>query len=99
MFNLFRKKAAANPYVKYEDAQTYRVRVKTQRHGDMVDIRFTKSAHIGIDDDGNYIFRKPIVSADHFDRGELTIHFDSRYNVTGVQGDGVEFIPVAEWTD
>lgn len=97
MFGLFRKKAAASPYVKQDDAQTYRVRVKTQRHGDEVEIRFTRSAHIGVDDDGNYIFRKPIVSAQHFDRGELVVHFDSRYNVTGVQGEGVDFIPVSEW--
>lgn len=98
MFGLFRKKPAASPYVKQDDPQTYRVRVKTKRHGDIVEIRFTKSAHIGIDDDGNYIFRKPIVSADHFDRGELVVQFDQRYNVTNVAGEDVEFIPVTEWT-
>lgn len=99
MFGLFKKKAAPNPYVKQDDPQTYRVRVRTKRHGDTVEIRFTKSAHIGADDDGNYIFRKPIVSAEHFDKGELTVHFDSRYQVTNLEGEGVEFIPVADWTD
>ena len=99
MFGLFGKKSAANPFVKQEDPQTFRVRVKTRQHGDTVEIRFTKSAHIGIDDDGNHIFRKPVVSADHFDRGELVVHFDNRYNVTSVEAEGVEFIPVVDWTD
>lgn len=62
MFNLF-KKAPANPYVKQDDAQTYRVRVRTRPHGEVVEFRFTKGAHIGIDDDGTYLFRKPVVTA------------------------------------
>lgn len=99
MFNLFRKKPPTSPYVKQDDSQTYRVRVRTRPHGDTVEFRFTKSAHIGIDDDGNYIFRKPVVSAEHFDRGELVVHFDSRYNVTSTQGENVDFIPVIEWED
>ncbi len=99
MFNLFRKKAAASPYVKQDDPQTYRVRVRTHKHRDEVEIRFTKSAHIGLDDDGRYIFRKPVVSSQHFDRGELLVQFDSNYNVLGVEGDGVDFIPVSEWLE
>ncbi|GHF51943.1 hypothetical protein HNQ07_003093 [Deinococcus metalli] len=99
MFSLFRKKAPANPYVKQDDQQTFRVRVRTRPHGDVVEFRFTKSAHIGIDDDGNHIFRKPVVSPRHFDKGELTVHFDRNYTVTGTDGENVDFIPVAEWED
>ena len=99
MFNLFRKKPAAHPCVKQDDAQTYRVRVRTREHGDEVEIRFTKSAHIGLDDDGHYLFRKTVVSAEHFDRGELVVQFDHKYNVQSVSGDRVDFIPVAEWRD
>ena len=99
MFNLFRKKAPANPNVRQDDAQTFRVRVRTRPHGDVVEFRFTKGAHIGIDDDGNHIFRKPVVSPQHFDKGELTVHFDRRYTVTGTTGDNVDFIPVSEWED
>ena len=97
MFNLFRKPAAQNSYVKQDDPQTFRVRVRTHRHGEIVEFRFTKSAHIGIDDDGNHVFRKPVLSPQHLDRGELVVQFDRRYRVTGVQGDGVDFVPVAEW--
>lgn len=96
MFNLFRK-PAAHPYVKQDDPQTFRVRVRTRPHAEVVEFRFTKSAHIGIDDDGRYIFRKPVVSPRHFDRGELLVQFDSRYRVLGVEGDGVDFVPIAEW--
>ncbi|GAA5514107.1 hypothetical protein Dcar01_02859 [Deinococcus carri] len=99
MFNLFGRKKPGNPDVKQEDAQTFRVRVRTLRHGDVVEFRFTKAAHIGVDEDGGYIFRKPVVSPQHFDRGELVVRFDARYNVTATQGEGVEFIPVSEWED
>ncbi|WP_309571989.1 hypothetical protein [Deinococcus sp.] len=99
MFNLFRKKTPPSPYVKQDDQQTFRVRVRTRPHGDVVEFRFTKSAHIGIDDDGNYLFRKPVVSSEHFDKGELTVHFDRNYGVIATDGENVDFIPVSEWED
>lgn len=100
MFNLFgKKKAPANPYVKQDDPQTFRVRVRTLRRGEVVEFRFTKAAHIGADDEGGYLFRKSVVSPEHFDRGELLVRFDSRYNVTGTEGEGLEFVPVSEWED
>lgn len=100
MFGLFGKKSGGkNPNVKQDDAHTYRVRVRTKRHGEIVEFRFTKSAHIGLDDDGNYLFRKAVVSPQHFDRGELLVTFDKRYNVTGTTGEGVDFVPVSEWED
>ncbi len=99
MFNLFRKKAAVHPMVKQDDLQAYRVRVKTVKNQEIIEFRFTKSAHISVDDDGNYIFRKSIVSPNHFDRGEFTVHFDKNYKVLDVSGDQVSFVPVAEWED
>ena len=100
MFGLFGKKAGGkNPYVKREDPQTFRVRVRTRRHGDVVEFRFTKAAHIGADDGGGFLFRKPVVSSQHFDRGELVVRFDSKYNVTATEGEDVDFIPVSEWEE
>lgn len=99
MFGLFGRKKPGHPYVKQEDEQTFRVRVRTLRHGDVVEFRFTKAAHIGADEGGGYLFRKPVVSAQHFDRGELVVRFDARYNVTAAEGEGVAFIPVHEWED
>jgi len=98
MFNLFSKKPPRNLNVKREDDQTFRVRVRTRPHGDVVEFRFTKAAHIGADE-GGYIFRKPVISSQHLDRGELVVRFDSKYNVVATEGEGVEFIPVGEWED
>jgi hypothetical protein len=100
MFKLFgKKKSPANLHVKQDDAQTFRVRVRTRPHGEVVEFRFTKAAHIGVDDDGGFVFRKPVVSPQHFDRGELVVRFDRRYAVTATEGEGVDFIPVTDWED
>ncbi|PYE51110.1 hypothetical protein [Deinococcus yavapaiensis] len=94
----FRRKPPASPYVKQDDPNTYRLRLRTKRHGDVVELRFTKSANIGTRDEGGYVFRKVFVSSDHFDRGEVTVVFDGRYNVTSVEVDGGDAVPVSEWT-
>lgn len=98
MFSLFRKKPLANPFVQQDDPQTFRVRVRTRPHGEVVELRFTKSAHIGMDDAGGYLFRKVVVSPQHFDRGELTVRFGPRYDVTATEGQNLDFVPVSEWT-
>lgn len=98
MFRFLRPQAKSeHPYVKQDDPQTFRVRVRTERSGEVVEFRFTKSAHIGVDDDGSYLFRKSVVSPRFLDRGEFVVRFDSRYRVTDVQGEGVSFVPVSEW--
>ena len=68
-------------------------------YGEIVESRFPKGAHIGLDDDGNYVFRKPVISPQHLDRGELLVQFNNRYQVLSTTGDGVEFVPVAEWEE
>ena len=95
---MFFKRPPKNPYVKQDDQNTYRVRIRTHRHKDEIELRFTKSAHIGIDDDGSYVFRKGFVSDAHFDRGEITVRFDRKYNVTSADADGADLIPVSNWT-
>ncbi|ADV66859.1 hypothetical protein [Deinococcus maricopensis] len=94
---MFFKRTPKNPYVKQDDQNTFRVRLRTARHGDPIEVRFTKSAHIGIDDDGTYVFRKGFVSDPHFDRGELTVRFDRKYNVTSADADGAELLPISDW--
>ncbi|MHA0035799.1 hypothetical protein [Deinococcus sp. PESE-13] len=99
MFGFLRPRRTAHPFVQQDDDQAFRVRVRTERHGEVVEFRFTKSAHIALDDDGNFFFRKPVVSPRWLDRGELLVQFDRAYRVTAVSGEGVTFVPVAEWTD
>lgn len=103
MFKLFRRSAPAGAseagaLVRQDDPQTFRVRVRTRPHAEVVELRFTKSAHIGADEDG-YLLRKAVVSPRHFDRGEVLIRFDTRYRVTATETQGLDLIPVAEWTD
>jgi len=99
MFGIFRKKDATppDPFVKADDNNVFRLRVKTNRFGEMVELRFTKSADISHDDSGGYVFRKAVVSSGRFDRGEVTVKFDSRYKVLEVVGEGVTPIARADW--
>ena len=101
--SLSKRRAAPHPFVRQEDDQTFRVRVRTARHGEVVEFRFTKGAHIALGDepgsDGHFFFRKPVVSPRWLDRGELLVTFDERYRVTGVSGEGLDFVPVAEWEE
>ncbi|MGI8748384.1 MAG: hypothetical protein ACR2J4_08585 [Deinococcus sp.] len=94
---MFFRRPPKNPNVKDEGNGVYRLRVRTQAHGDTVELRFTRAAHIGIDDDGSYVYRKAILSNEHLDRGEVVVRFDRRYTVTGTEVSGGSFIPVPEW--
>ncbi|WP_161883589.1 hypothetical protein [Deinococcus alpinitundrae] len=95
----WRKKVPANPNVLDVGGGVYNVRVRTLRHGDEVALRFTKSAHIGVAEEGKgYVLRKPVVSTEHFDRGEIAVFFDANYRITSTEAEGVEFIPVSEWS-
>lgn len=97
---MFFRRAPKSPdaaFVKQDDPNTYRLRVRTARHGDEVELRFTKSAHIGAADEGGFVFRKVFVSAEHFDRGEVVVRFDARYQVTGVEVEGGAAVPVSDW--
>ena len=93
----FRRKPPRNPHVKQDDGNTYRLRLKTKRHGEIIELRFTKSAHFGVSDEGGYVYRKAFVSPAHFERGEVTVHWDNRYNVTTTEIEGGELIPVQDW--
>jgi hypothetical protein len=96
---MFFRRSPKSPYIKDDGNGVYRLRVRTAKHGDTVELRFTRSAHIGIDDDGNYVYRKAILSSQNLDRGEVTVHFDRRYNVTRTEAEGGEFIPFREWEE
>ena len=97
---MFFRRAPKSPdaaFVKQDDTNAFRLRVRTARHGEIVELRFTKSAHIGAADEGGYVFRKAFVSPERFDRGEVVVRFDARYRVTGVEVSGGEAVRVSEW--
>lgn len=86
-----------NKYLKIEDKNVFRLRVRTLKHGDIVELRFTKSSDIAADDKSGYIYRKMVVSSQHCDRGEVTVRFNQGYRVTEVIGDGVEPVLLSDW--
>ena len=99
-WKLFANKGPANPNVKDAGQGVYLVRVRTLAHGDEVQVRFTKSAHIGVAEEGKgYVLRKPIISSEHLDKGEIAVFFDANYRITGTEAQGVAFVPVKEWPD
>ena len=94
---MFFRRPPKNPNIKDDGNGVYRLRVRTARHGDTVELRFTRAAHIGIDDDGSYVYRKAILSSQNLDRGEISVRFDKRYAVLSTEVEGGEYVPFSEW--
>jgi hypothetical protein len=86
-------------YLKPDGTMAYRVRVKTAKRGEIVEIRFTKSGDVSSIEGGGYFVRKHIVGPNSFDRATLEIGFGSNYSNPTVTVDGGEAIPVSEWVD
>ncbi|GIW29103.1 MAG: hypothetical protein KatS3mg070_2466 [Meiothermus sp.] len=95
MFGFFRK---PDKHVQREGESAFRVRVRTARNGDVVELRLTKGNEISAADEGGYYVRKIIVSPQHLDRAVLEIWFDRTYRPTRKVVEGGELIPIREWT-
>ncbi len=96
----WRKLAPPNPYIQPEKGGVYHLRLCTDRSGDTVRVRFTQSAHIAQNDngDGGYFFCKPIISSPHLDSAEVLVTFDKRYRVLSATAQGGKLLPVSAWT-
>lgn len=95
MFGFFRK---PDEHVQREGESAFRVRVRTARSGDIVELRLTKGNEISASDEGGYYVRKIIVSPQHLDRAVLEIWFDRAYRPTRKVVEGGELVPIKEWT-
>lgn len=95
MFGLFRK---PDEHLQREGETAFRVRVRTARSGDVVELRLTKGSEISAADEGGYYVRKIIVSPQHLDRAVLEIWFDRTYRPTRKVVEGGELVPIKEWT-
>jgi hypothetical protein len=94
----FRRPAAASgpQYLKPDGQNAFRVRVKTSRHGEIVEVRFTKSGDISPTESGFFV-RKHIVSSRHYDRAVLEVSFGRNYANPQVNVEGGEAVPVTAW--
>lgn len=86
-------------FLKPDGTMAYRVRVKTAKRGEIIEIRFTKSGDVSAIEGGGYFVRKHIVGPTTFDRATLEITFGSNYSNPNVTVEDGEAIPVSEWTN
>ena len=76
----------------------FRVRVKTARHGEVIEVRFTKSGDIS-PDGGGYFVRKFLVGSRYFDQATLEVRFNNRYGNPQANVEGGEVVPLSDWDD
>ncbi|MCS7057558.1 MAG: hypothetical protein NZ849_09900 [Meiothermus sp.] len=94
MFGLFRK---PDEHLKREGDSAFRVRVRTARHKEVVELRLSKSGEISPSDEGGFYVRKVIVSPQYLDRAVLEIWFDRAYRPVRKAVEGGELVPIREW--
>ena len=93
-----RKPAESTPtYLKMDGSNAFRVRVKTGRRGEIVDIRVSKSSDISPVEGGGYFVRKQVIGPETFDRATLEITWGPNYSRPNVEVTNGEAIPVAAW--
>ena len=92
-----RRQPAAPTFLKLESTNAFRVRVRTARRGEIIEVRLTKSGDISPGEGGGYYVRKVLVGATYFDRATLEIAWGTNYSKPVVTVDGGEAIPVSEW--
>jgi len=92
-----RRQPAAPTFLKPESTNAFRVRVRTARRGEVIEVRLTKSGDISPGEGGGYYVRKVLVGATHFDRATLEIAWGANYSKPVVTVDGGEAIPLGEW--
>ena len=95
-----RKPADTGPqYVKPDGQNAFRVRVKTAKRGEIVELRLTKSGDISGAEGGGYYVRKHVVGPQTFDRAVLEVSFGANYSRPNVNVEGGEPVPLSEWQD
>lgn len=93
MFGLFKK---PDEHVKRESDSVFKVRIRTHKHGEIVELRLTKGNEISPEGGGYYV-RKQVVGPHHFDRAVLEIWFDRGYRPSRKEVDGGELVPIRDW--
>ncbi|MDF1522670.1 MAG: hypothetical protein P1P87_07620 [Trueperaceae bacterium] len=94
MFGPFRRQ---DPRFK-DDGQALRARVRTAKHGEVIQVRLSKTSEMSIEG-GGYFVRKELVGSKTLDQATLEVTTTRGHKVTQATVDGGELIPVREWRD
>jgi hypothetical protein len=93
-----RKAVETGPQLVKPDGQNaFRVRVKTAKRGEIIEVRMTKSGDISARDGGGFFVRKHLTGPNSFDRATLEVTFGPNYAKPVVTVEGGEAVPVADW--
>ncbi|HWG84009.1 MAG TPA: hypothetical protein VNT60_00900 [Deinococcales bacterium] len=92
-----RRTAESGPrFLKPDGQNAFRMRVKTARRGEVVEIRMTKSGDIS-PDEGGYFVRKHVVGPKFYDRATVEVRFERNYANPRATVEGGEVVPLSEW--
>lgn len=92
MFGLFRRQ---DPRFK-DDGQALLARVRTDRNGEIVHVRLSKTSEMSAVGNG-YFVRKTLVGPSTFDTAVLEVTTNRGHKVTNATVDGGDLVPVSEW--
>lgn len=94
MFGLFRRQ---DPRFK-EDGNFLLCRVRTDRHGEVIHVRLSKTSEMSLQGAG-YFVRKTLVGPSTLDQATLEVSMNRSHKVTMATVDGGDLLPVSEWRD
>lgn len=94
MFGAFRRQ---DPRFR-DDGQALWARVRTARHGEVIQVRLSKTSEMSLEA-GGYFVRKVLVGGKTLDQATLEVTTNRAHKVTRAVVDGGELIPVREWRD
>lgn len=92
MFGLFRRQ---DPRFK-DDGQALLARVRTDRNGEIVHVRLSKTSEMSAVGNG-YFVRKTLIGPSTFDAAMLEVTTNRGHKVTLATVDGGDLVPSSEW--
>lgn len=94
MFGLFRRQ---DPRFK-EDGNFLLCRVKTDKHGEVIKVRLSKTSEMSLSGSG-YFVRKALVGPSSLDQATLEVTMNRSHRVLNATVDGGDLVPAGQWTD
>lgn len=94
MFGIFRRQ---DPRFR-DDGQALHARVRTNRHGEVIRVRLSKTSEMSAIA-GGYFVRKVLVGSKTLDHATLEVTMNRGHKVTNAVVEGGDLVPVREWRD